>query len=64
MMAFLRRAPVDLIVWRLQLRTPLKAHVRFMDEMLRNYPLSWRRVAAFGAAGGDPSSWVVYEFAP
>jgi hypothetical protein len=64
MMAYLRQNPVDLIVWRLQSRTPRRAHVRYMDEMLRHYPLAWRRVMSFGSAGGALSSWMVYKFVP
>jgi 4-amino-4-deoxy-L-arabinose transferase-like glycosyltransferase len=64
MMADLRRDPVDLIVWHLPSRTPPKAHVRYMDEMLRNYPLAWQRVVSFGSTSGALSSWTVYQFVP
>jgi 4-amino-4-deoxy-L-arabinose transferase-like glycosyltransferase len=64
MMSSLRQNPVELLVWRLQLEDPPTEHARFMREMLRNYPLSWRRVTALGATGGDPSPWAVYEFVP
>jgi hypothetical protein len=64
MMAYLRRNPVDLIVWRLPSRTPRKAHVRYMDEMLSHYPLAWQRVASFDSASGALSSWMVYKFVP
>ena len=64
MMAYLRQNPVDLIVWRMQPRTLRKAHVRYMDEMLKQYPLAWQRVVSFGSAGSDLSSWIVYKFVP
>jgi hypothetical protein len=64
MMAYLRRDPVDLLVWCLPSRTPLKAHVRYMGEMLRDYPLVWHKVVSFGSASGALSSWMVYEFVP
>jgi hypothetical protein len=62
MMAYLRRNPVALIVWRMQPRTMRKAHVRYMDEMLRQYPLAWQRLVSFGSAGGGLSSWTVYKY--
>jgi len=64
MMAYLRQNPVDLIVWRVQSGTPLRAHVRYMEEMLRDYPLAWQKVVSFGSASGALSSWMVYKFVP
>jgi hypothetical protein len=63
MMAYLRRNPVDLIVWRLPSRTPRKAHIRYMGEMLRQYPLAWQRIV-FGSVGGALSPWMLYKFVP
>jgi hypothetical protein len=64
MMAYLRLNPVDLIVWRLQSRTPRKVHIRYMDQMLSHYPLAWQKVVSFGSASGALSSWMVYKFVP
>jgi hypothetical protein len=63
MMAYLRRNPVDLIVWRRPSRTPRKAHIRYMDEMLTHYPLAWQRIV-FGSADGALSPWMLYKFVP
>ncbi len=64
MLAHLRRAPVDLIVWHERPRTLLRAHERLMEEMLRGNPLSWRKVASFPPSDGDPFPWQIYEYAP
>ena len=64
MMTYLRRNPVDLLIWRLQPHNLRKAHVRYMDEMLRDYPLVWRKVISFGSGDGALSSWTVYQFVP
>lgn len=64
MMAYLRRNPVDLIIWHPQSRARLKAHVRYMEEMLRDYPLAWHKAVSFDPASGALSSWMVYQFVP
>ncbi len=63
-MDYLRRNPVDLIVWRTHPRTLRKAHVRYMGEMLQEYPDAWQKAMSFDYAGGALSPWQVYKFVP
>lgn len=56
--------PADLIVWHSRPSYALQTHERLMDQMLSGGSLSWRKSASLPVAGGDGSTWCIYEFVP
>jgi hypothetical protein len=66
MMEYFRKNPVDLILWNNRPSEPFQAHERILGEMLRQYPLAWRKVSPPDSAGdlaGDKGSLLtIYEY--
>lgn len=56
--------PADLIIWHSRPSYVLRTHERLMDQMLSGGSLSWRKLPLPPVAGGDGSTWSVYEFVP
>ena len=57
---YLQQNQVRVIIWHDRSDGPQSTHERLLAEMLRRYPLSWRRAGTFGA-NGEPLSWTIYE---
>jgi hypothetical protein len=64
MVAYLRKNPVDLIVWHRQTQEPLLAHQRYMEEMLAARDSAWHRVATFNSVDASQPSWEIYQSQP
>jgi 4-amino-4-deoxy-L-arabinose transferase-like glycosyltransferase len=62
MMEYFQQNPVNLIIWNERPESTLKAHGRIMSEMLRQYPLLWRKVLSLDSAGRSAPSWTIYEY--
>jgi len=64
MMEYFQQHPVNLIIWDELPQSTVKPHAQIMSEMLRRYPLSWRKVPSLDSAGVSASSWTIYEYYP
>ena len=64
MMRYLRRQPVDLIIWQEPPRDRMQEHERLMEEMLRTNPSSWREVATINPPSRPSPPWEIFQYVP
>lgn len=62
MMEYFQQHPVNLIVLNESMEASPQTHERIMDEMLREYPLSWREKALSRELASR--GWTTYEYVP
>jgi len=62
MMEYFRQHPVTLIIWNEVSNPNQRLHSVLMGEMLRDNPLSWRKVFPLDTGRGAHPNWAIYEY--